>query len=397
MNFDFGHYFSTGLISDIEFNLYDSVIKHTCYNDEWFASDKSQYAQPEEPLAIVNTFGYKPQYKDRLFIAKNSNVPRVKIKTLSDQYKIKTTTDITTATQIFISNEFLVKSHTGKSWNYGVKGTSFKNLLRYLKKENKLETLDYQNLLHHDPNFNIDNDEIPMDLIVERSTKEKLENLNEGLSSENKVIIGESSSYFYEIDHKLLEYVKDIYDSNIPIHGEEDLLVYLNGKDAITIEEDTFETLDEMFESSDTDNATLAMEIMANAEFRTSLAYILILFFKHHAKIDNSPTKKHVNFKSLIRLLPNCMVHDVLPVYLIDYLKQYKQFTPLNVEILVKALGDSLIRTSNPEVSGFTIKVISLDEKHLKDLNYNYKKIMQKDFIPVEKEEEKKEIINFDN
>ena len=47
-----------------------------------------------------NTAKWTPQMKDKIYFMKGCTVPRIKLKDLSVKYKIRTTTDITTATVV---------------------------------------------------------------------------------------------------------------------------------------------------------------------------------------------------------------------------------------------------------------------------------------------------------
>ena len=48
------------------------------------------------------TTGYEPTIGDKLFFAKSVNIPRVKLKNLTKDYKIKATTKIEEANAVFI-------------------------------------------------------------------------------------------------------------------------------------------------------------------------------------------------------------------------------------------------------------------------------------------------------
>ena len=54
---------------------------------------------------IFNTVstGYIPTLNDKLYFAKGVNIPRVKLKNLAKDYKIKSTTNLADASAIFIS------------------------------------------------------------------------------------------------------------------------------------------------------------------------------------------------------------------------------------------------------------------------------------------------------
>lgn len=378
MHFNFGKFFQTGKLEDLEFDLTDITTEY-CVDTEKDLFEKKHYT---------------PTYKDRLFLAKHCNIPRVKVKNLTEKYKIKVTTKLENANAIFVSDDFIMKSSTSRFY-YNIKGSIFKKMLKYLVKENKIDNQDYTSILHHDQRFNKDSEEEPYDVIINNATQQQLNALlNNAIHLEHD----ESYSYDYFFNNDSKHYVDSLINSTVPIYLEKEIMVHLNPSDAVIIEEDTFETLDEMFSSSDDDNIVLAMEIIANAEFKKSLAYILILFFKHRHQMDRSPTKKHINFKALCKLLPKCLYNNFDANDVAFYLKDYKLFNVENLNIVLKYLGINVLNTNFAnEHNVFQIKVITLNSESLEELNSNYKWIVKKDYIPVEKEKEEIEIINFDN
>jgi len=378
MNFSFGKFFQTGVPEDLEFSLMDITTEY-CVDSENDLFEKKHYT---------------PTYKDRLFLAKHCNIPRVKVKNLTEKYKIKVTTKLENANAIFVSDDFVMKN-ASSSFYYTIKGLTFKKMLKYLVKESKIDNRDYTNILAHDPRFNKDSEEEPYDVIINNATQQQLNAL---LNNAIHLDHDDSYSYDYYFDYQAKAYIDSLINSGVPIYLEKEIMVHLNPSDAIIIEEDTFETLDEMFSSSDDDNVVLAMEIIANAEFKKSLAYILILFLKHRHKMDNSPTKRHVNFKALCKLLPKCLYNGFDANDIAFYLKDYKLFNVENLNIVLKHLGTNVLNANfNNEHNVFQIKVITLNSKSLEELNSNYKWIVKKDYIPVKKEKEEIEIINFDN
>lgn len=378
LNFHFGKYFQTGKPEDLEFSLVDITT-------EYVADLESDLFDKKE---------YTPTYKDRLFLAKHCNIPRVKVKNLTEKYKIKVTTKLNNANAIFISDDFVMKSASTKFY-FKLEGLTFKKILKYLVKENKIDHDDYTAILNHDPRFNTDSEEEPYDVLINNATQQQLDTL---LNHATHIDCETAYSYDYYFDDTSKTYIDDLINSGVPVYSEKEIMVHLNPSDAVVIEEDTFETLDEMFSSSDNDNIVLAMEIMANADFKKSLPYILVLFFKYASRMDYSPTKRHVNFKALCRLLPKGLQGNFNANDIAFYLKDYKLFNIENLNIILKHLGKKVLSHDiHDNTNAFQIKVITLNDDYLEELNSNFKWITKKDYIPVEKEKEEIEIINFDD
>jgi hypothetical protein len=74
-------------------------------------------------------------------------------------------------------------------------------------------------------------------------------------------------------------------------------------KDETIIDKDYYRQLDNMLKSKDADNHVVAMEIMANSNYTKSCVYLMMLIMNNYNAIDNSKTKRHVNFKSLLNYL----------------------------------------------------------------------------------------------
>jgi hypothetical protein len=107
-----------------------------------------------------------------------------------------------------------------------------------------------------------------------------------------------SSHHYYYIDDEW----KQLIDScqNKAVYEEAELLAMINGDDAVTITNEIYTQLREMFKSSDQDNHIMAMEIMANSNYVESALYLLMLLEEYGDKIANCHTKNHVNFKSMV-------------------------------------------------------------------------------------------------
>jgi hypothetical protein len=257
-----------------------------------------------------NTAKWTPQMKDKIYFMKGCTVPRIKLKDLSVKYKIRTTTDITTATVVVGSDragEKLFKS----TWMHKVPAKVFFATIEALKElssdfdEYYVEQID-------DILAGFDKDEleyIAVDWHTSRLCQPRNSNngplgqaiLNKlGLTIEQYRAAGyrqHNNDNIWTISDDNLEIYDEVKTKNIIEQNA--LLEVVNGDDAVLIDLETYQNLRNMFKSSDSDNHVMAMEIMANANYLESLLYLEMLFFHHSHQIESSRTKNHVNFKSL--------------------------------------------------------------------------------------------------
>jgi hypothetical protein len=185
---------------------------------------------------------------------------------------------------------------------------------------------------------------------------------------------------------KTVYYIKPEYLSiynqikDLTLCHESCLTSVLNGTNAAVIDEEMFARLSAMFDSNDRDNWVLAMEIMANSKYEESLYFIELLFKEHSGRMYDTPTKRHVNFKSLVTYLgkgsyfntgldsivkslidKQVLTHDILT----DLMHRYKQ------EII-----------NGGESAYFTIKDISVTEEIHNIINKNFAYNLVEDFVP---------------
>ena len=318
------------------------------------------------------TTGYEPTVGDKLFFAKSVNIPRVKLKNLTKDYKIKATTKIEDANALFISDNTTAK-YTEARWIYNVRTDKFKEFYQtavdggYI--DNYYGSKIADALEFYESEY----------IAIGYNTKNLLENvhipfrLTEGISF--------SSRKLTHIDDDYISSYKDMLNFTGPIYDESELLKYLNGSDALAIEENMYDSLCEMFDSSDRDNHTLAMEIMANSQFEDSVLYLGLLFNNYYNRMQDSRSKSHVNFKSLLALM------DIRGGYfhlgideIVERLKKHGKLTKENVDIVLKKLGDKIIDGGDSQY--FKIKTITMTEEMLAVLNLNYEYSLHGDFEP---------------
>ena len=320
----------------------------------------------------ITATGYEPTIGDKLFFGKSVNIPRVKLKNLTKDYKIKATTKIEDATAIFISPNATAK-YVSVQWFYSVKTENFKEFVTAASDHGCFDAY-YSNKLNDALEFYTGDC-----IAIDYHTRSLLENeqipfrLTEGTTF--------SSQRLNVLEDQYLVSYNEIIESTVPIYDESELLRHLNGSDALAIEENMYESLCEMFDSSDRDNHTLAMEIMANSQFEDSILYLGLLFNGYYNKIQDSRSKSHVNFKSLLALMDIKGHYFHLDIDgITDRLKKHNKLTKESVDILLKALGERIIY--NGDSAYYKIKTITMTEEMLAVLNLNYEYSLHGDFTP---------------
>lgn len=325
--------------------------------------------------------GYEPQLNDKVYLAKYTSIPRVKLKNLTKDYKIKSTTDVNAATAVFVSVENMHKL-TESQWYYKANASVIR------------EFFTQAHALKHIDDYYFDKVTTALDFVTNEyiclsyHSKNILENKRIPYAITSGIEMN-SSSFVYIKE-------KDTYDavvnSTVPVYSESELLKFINGSEALAIEEDMYNSLCEMFDSSDNDNWTIAMEIMANSDFEDSILYLGLLFNKYHNKMQSNRTRGHVNFKSLLALMGlrngyfNVTIDDIA-----NKLKKHGKLTKENLDILLKHLGGDIVNHGNTQI--FKVKTVTLSEEYLQSLNLNYTLTFVDDYVPSPVEEEVNETV----
>ena len=160
------------------------------------------------------------------------------------------------------------------------------------------------------------------------------------------------------------------------------LLEVINGDESTSIDEDAYQNIRNMFNSSDSDNHTMAMEIMANCNYKGSMLYLLMLFFHCNNQINNFRSKNHVNFKSLRNYLDidgyginhidgvikrlienNCLNTEALD-FIMDDQKEYFKNNGYSRYIIPQAY---ILNPDASEATGVKYKnnVVEFEDKHI--------------------------------
>jgi hypothetical protein len=225
--------------------------------------------------------GYTPAQGDTIYLMPGVNIPRAKLKDLALNHGIKIVRDSDKANVIITGKATPGKVLHG-NWYYTAPIAKIEEYL------DKVEVDEYYKDNLRTAMLSSESDNVYFNY----STKV-------GITMHVVTSVFTSSSHhYYYIDDEW----KQLIDScqNKAVYEEAELLAMINGDDAVTITNEIYTQLREMFKSSDQDNHIMAMEIMANSNYVESALYLLMLLEEYGAQIANCHTKNHVNFKSMV-------------------------------------------------------------------------------------------------
>lgn len=331
---------------------------------------------------------YTPSYGDKLFFLPGINIPRVKLKNLTLSHNVKSIKDIDKASAIFANSFTFGKMVESKYYNT-LPTYLFKQYFEIIKDD--LDSVQVSIIETSLESYS--NDIVIFDYYTRSAmTDDNLTNIRNNSDFVNEVHDKESSSQFNLLNEDNTQLFQLLLSKEI--FQETDVIELLNGDKALSIDDEVFNQLSEMMNSSDIENHTLVMEIIANCEYRTSLLYLMVLFEKYGRVFMRSRVKSHVNFKSLLSYL-DLSTHD-MSVNIDTIMKLF-----IKRGVLTEKWIDTLLNIYSYEVRRgdsdyFKCKTITLNDEALAYLNVNYKRDLRDDFVPVviEKVEEEVEKVS---
>ena len=298
---------------------------------------------------IVNAQGYVPVKGDMIYLLPGVNIPRVKLKDLALSLGIRVVRDPAKANIIFAGRNSIAKI-TSSRWAYKVNSTF---ALERIK-----ETCD--------DGFYIQNLETAIASTGETDIFGDYNDIYNVLAKGSRNDY--NSSYIYTIDPEYSEMYNTVKSKTI--YSEAELLNNINGDDSTTIDEEVFQQLKNMFDSSDTDNHVLAMEIMANSKYEDSVLYLLMLISQNAYKINSSNTRNHVNFKSMLTYF-GWQPRDVNHVNTDDIVEMIDNKGLLTVDMikrLYQEYSEDIIRNIYYD-EVFEVKEVTIKKEYLEKLN----------------------------
>lgn len=155
--------------------------------------------------------------------------------------------------------------------------------------------------------------------------------------------------------------------NNPNVYSQNEILSKLN--DGAVMDDEKYQSIKRLFESTSQDDHKVALEIMANCDYEKSCVYLLLLFKNYGNVIDDCPNKRHVNFKSLVRFFEINRIDRVNLNDIIDSLIARKLLNKSNLDKLMPQIMEEM-KDSSP-VERFNIKEIEYDDDITKALEEN--------------------------
>lgn len=266
---------------------------------------------------------------DKFYFLPGVTIPRMKLKDIYNTHKIRTVRDVDLATRIFVGSKTVDKI-TDDTWEFAVKTDS---LITFIDAafENKNMDEYYYNKLKDALEFY--KNEL---VLTNRHTNNIL--------SHSDIPYQVSDNWLNQGSNRFITVTKDytkLFDELIgkDLYIEDALMDYINGPDAVIIDDQMFSTLSDMFNSDDRDNWMLSMEIMANCDYKKSLLYLALLFHDYGNRMENVSSKNHVNFKALTLYLNVNRGLSITPDEVVDILIFKNGVTRDNMAIVLKLFG----------------------------------------------------------
>jgi hypothetical protein len=290
------------------------------------------------------------------------------LKNIYSEFGVKSVRDIEQATKIFIGHK-TDSIMFDYSWSYSISTEAFKAFINGLTPDVNIDSYYLQKV--NDALEFYQNDLV---LLKDYNSTRLLTEKNAPNFIPSNVNI--NSKQFYYVKPEYTEEYKAY--QGVTLYNEDALLKYINGSDAVIIDETMFKTVSDMFKSDDDDNHVLAMEIMANANYLESLVYLLLLFGDWGSRMYNQKSRNHVNFKSLCGFL-GVTVGDVDQDDVCKVLIAKNAVTKENMEIVLKHYQNTLMN----RYTYFKPQAITFSEEISKLLNEQLV-IPLEDFTPEE-------------
>jgi hypothetical protein len=324
---------------------------------------------------IVNAQGYVPVKGDMIYLLPGVNIPRVKLKDLALSLGIRVVRDPAKANVIFAGRNSVAKI-TSSRWAYKVSSTFALERIKEIC----------------DDGFYIQNLETAITSTGETDIFGSYDDITNIIAHNTRNEY--NSSYIYTIDPEYSEMYTTVKSKTI--YSETELLNNINGDDSTVIDEEVFQQLKNMFDSSDDDNHVLAMEIMANSKYEDSVLYLLMLISENAYKINNSNTRNHVNFKSMLTYF-GWQPRDVTHINTDDIVEMIDNKGLLTVDMikrLYQEYSEDIIRNIYYD-DVFEVKEVTIKQEYLEKLNLGSINLINPEFStivmqpdPVEIEEE---------
>lgn len=272
---------------------YDYIIVDTKHDPE------SSVRESDFKNDLFKDKKYVPKEKDKLYFLPGCNIPRFKLKEFCNTHKIAPVKYRVRANVVIAGPDSYKELYTIKTKSL-LSYDTFKKWMDNISPLGDLRFLQLKNdLAHVNENFEY--------ILLEREVFQKLLSnetpfnlrINVNKSSRNTNLFEGEYSYLLCLkDQEALDIINEMAKPDSIYYGQDDILSELNT--GMVLDDSNFDNIRNLFISNDTENAKLAMECMANCDYKKSAVQILLLLQEFGQKISSIKNKDHVNFKALL-------------------------------------------------------------------------------------------------
>ena len=305
---------------------------------KYYECDDSMHNIPN----VISTDEYTPTKDDKIYFYPECNIPRFKIKQFCEKYNVSIVKYPDKA------NVKIAGPNTLKSFIEGLslKEISKNDFVNYLRKYTLADVSEIVEVVNSQFVYML------------YHTANKYDNLGGKLKTDYK--------------HKVLikrdceeKFINLLNDTNV--FDEKEILKRLNTGSVMNHEQ--YISIQRLFNSKDTENHKLALEMMANCDFEKSSVYLLLLMYNFGNCIYNAPNRTHVNFKSLLKFFAITEVRRIDLDDIVLRLIQRRLLSAQNLNILMPLLKEHLEDGGKSEY--VKIKEIEVTEDVLTGLEDN--------------------------
>ena len=297
---------------------------------------------------------YKPTPGDRIYIFPNSSVPRFKLKSFCDKHNVSISKTKDKANILVADPDKVLESITiNRTWTeHHIYKEPLLKVLRNLS-DSMTNGLTQAILNSPENTFLLGRD-------FTKFLKEKLyfkfiseddveDAIKEGLPAPEVNYVYDYSSAPMVSASSEADYVS--FTNTTFYH--QDALNAVISEENIVINEELYQGFNSLLNSKNDEDHQIAMEGMANSNYKESMAYILLLFYEYNNEFTNHPSKHHVNFKSLVKYL-NLPYRWTIDIdYIVKVLREKEVLTSANMAVVMKEAKKHVIE--NGETTCFKV------------------------------------------
>lgn len=279
---------------------------------------------------------YKPTAGDRIYIFPDSSVPRFKLKSFCDKHNVAISKTREKA-NILVGDPEKLLNNIGSSRMWVDHHIFKQHLLNILRKLPDTMTNGLTQAVENSTentfilgrNFSTYLEEKLYFKFIDADDVEKA--IEEGLPVPEINYEYEYNTICIVDEDQEAEYVF-ILSSKI---YHQDALNSIVSEENVIIDEELYNGFKSLLNSGNREDHQIAMEGMANSNYKESITYLLLLFYEFHNTLWDHPSKHHVNFKSLVKYLDLGYKGSIGIDGIVKCLRDKKLLTSKNMNIVM--------------------------------------------------------------